>query len=369
MSHFTSRVRIAFVSVGIGFLAACGDSKPSFDISTETVGAGSITPAVTQVKQGDSTQLRVSPASNHQIIQVSGCGGRLEGSAFIIPSVQANCRVVAEFAPIMTLSVSSVPTSLSEHEKSTIPFVIHQPYGTPVISLSSSLADEVATVNYSPEKGVITIQVHELFQDNELELTLTVKDQSPAGALVKRHSIALKNTSALLKMQLLDAWREDFSLEAIAQESMWVLDRYFHLGQMAGHLSSSWYRQELQHLASALQDFDTSNLISLTQLDITADYRSKAVDEKALDVHLTQIKEQLLLALWPANQLQQQIQFKLPSSLLPELATDAFYLTEQARLSQFIGNPALGSHDGNGWVFSRQFHFLNTLQSAVDCMD
>ncbi|RYD14701.1 MAG: hypothetical protein EOP90_12180 [Lysobacteraceae bacterium] len=75
----------------------------AFSIDTHTVtgtaGAnGNITPASQEIEHGEVATLTVTPAANHHIDTVTGCGGTLAGNTYTTGPVTADCSVTASFA-------------------------------------------------------------------------------------------------------------------------------------------------------------------------------------------------------------------------------------------------------------------------------
>ena len=75
----------------------------TFAIDTHVVTAnaganGSITPLSQSVEHGAVAMLTVTPAANHHIDSVTGCGGSLVGNTYTTGPVTANCSVSATFA-------------------------------------------------------------------------------------------------------------------------------------------------------------------------------------------------------------------------------------------------------------------------------
>ena len=75
----------------------------TFAIDTHTVTAtaganGSISPPSQSVDHGATASLTVTPAANHHIDTVTGCGGNLVGNTYTTAPVTADCSVSATFA-------------------------------------------------------------------------------------------------------------------------------------------------------------------------------------------------------------------------------------------------------------------------------
>ncbi len=75
----------------------------TFSIDTHTVTAtaganGSITPPSQEIEHGEVATLTVTPAANHHIDTVTGCGGTLAGNTYTTGPVTADCSVTASFA-------------------------------------------------------------------------------------------------------------------------------------------------------------------------------------------------------------------------------------------------------------------------------
>lgn len=89
----------------------------SFSLNQYTVtpvvagGNGSISPNIPQtVQHGGSVFFTLTPNSSYQIGSVTGCGGNLSGSNYLIANLQDNCTVTASFA-LVTYEITAAATS------------------------------------------------------------------------------------------------------------------------------------------------------------------------------------------------------------------------------------------------------------------
>ena len=69
-----------------------------FTVTASATGNGTLTPPSQQVDWNAIASLTVTPAANHHVVSVSGCGGSLSGSTFTTAPVTADCAVQATFA-------------------------------------------------------------------------------------------------------------------------------------------------------------------------------------------------------------------------------------------------------------------------------
>jgi uncharacterized membrane protein HdeD (DUF308 family) len=79
----------------------------TYTVSTQVVGAGSISPTSTTVAHGDTASFIVTPETGHLVQSVTGCDGALVGSTFTTGPVTSACTVTATFIP-KTYTVSTV---------------------------------------------------------------------------------------------------------------------------------------------------------------------------------------------------------------------------------------------------------------------
>lgn len=82
-----------------------GGSKPSssvaaveYKITTQTNTGGSISPASTEMKSGETKNLVISPDPDFFIQNVSGCNGQLNQNSYSLANITADCVVNVEFA-------------------------------------------------------------------------------------------------------------------------------------------------------------------------------------------------------------------------------------------------------------------------------
>lgn len=95
--------------------SACTVSA-AFDLQrfTVTAGAGTggtITPEQAALAFGEALSLTVAADSGFRIVEVSGCGGSLDGNTFIINGISADCAVDASFSPV-TYTISGSTSGL-----------------------------------------------------------------------------------------------------------------------------------------------------------------------------------------------------------------------------------------------------------------
>ena len=83
-------------------------APPITHIVTPTAGSGgSIAPNTPQtVNDGNTTSFTVTPDAQHQIADVSGCGGQLSGTTYTTGAISADCTVSATFDLIVTHTVT-----------------------------------------------------------------------------------------------------------------------------------------------------------------------------------------------------------------------------------------------------------------------
>ncbi|WP_167354830.1 InlB B-repeat-containing protein [Pseudoalteromonas luteoviolacea] len=111
MNNHIKRISLPLVT-GV-FLSACGGGggdeasansasepvsvKASYTVIASINGQGQILPTVNTVQQGDSVRLNITASLGHELTDISGCGGSLDGSVYVIPSVTEDCEVTGEF--------------------------------------------------------------------------------------------------------------------------------------------------------------------------------------------------------------------------------------------------------------------------------
>jgi hypothetical protein len=83
----------------------------SFIVTPVVVGNGSISPSEPQqVPPGGNTFFTLTPAANHVIQSVTGCGGSLVGNTYLISNLQGSCTVTATFERV-SYTVTAAPTT------------------------------------------------------------------------------------------------------------------------------------------------------------------------------------------------------------------------------------------------------------------
>lgn len=83
----------------------------SFIVTPVVVGNGSISPSTPQqVPPGGNTFFTLTPAANHVIQGVTGCGGTLVGTTYLISNLQGSCTVTATFERV-SYAVTAAPTT------------------------------------------------------------------------------------------------------------------------------------------------------------------------------------------------------------------------------------------------------------------
>jgi len=104
------------------FLIGCGGSSGTKDtkqktivysINTDISDGGSISPTQMTVQSQTSATFTLTPDTDYQIGQVSGCSGTVQNNEFIIEKISANCLVQANFIP-KQIQTFTINTSISE---------------------------------------------------------------------------------------------------------------------------------------------------------------------------------------------------------------------------------------------------------------
>lgn len=134
-ASFTVTPTVGYTAAGNGGSAACGTvtntggnvwtagpitgacavnftfSQNQYTVTPVVVGNGSVSPNSPQtVAHGVNTFFILTPAANHRIASVTGCGGTLVGNSYQIANLQASCSFTATFE-LMTYSFGAAATS------------------------------------------------------------------------------------------------------------------------------------------------------------------------------------------------------------------------------------------------------------------
>ncbi|MCH8538590.1 MAG: hypothetical protein LAT66_12570 [Alkalimonas sp.] len=365
-----------FFSIGfaISLLVGCGSSDPEFDITVSSTGSGTVSPTTQQVKQGRNTQFTVTPAAGHQVIRVTGCGGQLTGTSYAISSVQGNCQVNAEFAPIMSVSVSNVPDVMDEQSSGTISLDISNPYGMVRLDVNALDGAEWVTIESSVQDKIISIEVAELFQEHSLTLSIVVGDDSPAQSVAKQVTIPLRNSSAQHRLEFLQYLATKFAFENIdpdnfnpatlAADKTLVAKRLYRVAQMGGFMSSSAYEALTQQTRIAMFDTNVDVLLNIEFIAkaLERDYNEQTVDETELAETTSMLVKDLAVLVTPYRQKVELIANHLPEQMVPDISADTYYFTTNpARMSLYVGNPKFGQQTDDGWRFNDAYSFLSFL--------
>lgn len=86
-------------------------TRNSYTITASAGSGGTITPATRVVEHGSSTTFTVTPAPDHSIASVAGCGGTLSGNTYTTGTITGACAVSASFtlnaAPQFTITAAA----------------------------------------------------------------------------------------------------------------------------------------------------------------------------------------------------------------------------------------------------------------------
>ncbi|KZN66060.1 hypothetical protein N473_10855 [Pseudoalteromonas luteoviolacea CPMOR-1] len=111
MNNHIKRISLPLVT-GV-LLSACGggggdeastnsatepvSAKASYTVNVSSNGQGQILPTTNTVQQGNSLRLNITASLGHELTDIFGCGGSLDGSVYVIPSITEDCEVTGEF--------------------------------------------------------------------------------------------------------------------------------------------------------------------------------------------------------------------------------------------------------------------------------
>ena len=97
---FTNSVLLLIAS---STLAACAgdsnDDRPSqYQIEVNSTAGGTITPdGVITVTEGNTLEFTITPSTNYEVLDVSGCGGSLVGNLYSTAAINSDCTISASF--------------------------------------------------------------------------------------------------------------------------------------------------------------------------------------------------------------------------------------------------------------------------------
>jgi len=70
---------------------------PTFTVSTDVTGPGSIQPTSAEVDEGETAEFTLTPDTGASIDEASGCDGSLDGNTYTTGPITADCTVEASF--------------------------------------------------------------------------------------------------------------------------------------------------------------------------------------------------------------------------------------------------------------------------------
>jgi|GEM_PF-2404370 hypothetical protein len=97
---YTTAVVTADCAVSAGFIR-------SYSVSTNTDNRGLMSPASARVNQGKTATFTVTANNGYSIVDVSGCGGVLDGTEFTTAAITADCTINPTFTVLSTQNVKA----------------------------------------------------------------------------------------------------------------------------------------------------------------------------------------------------------------------------------------------------------------------
>lgn len=158
----------------------------SFIVTPVVVGNGTISPNTPQqVAPGGNTFFTLNPAANHVIQSVTGCGGTLAGSTYLISNLQGSCTVTATFTRV-TYTVTTAPTAngtinlttptVPNGDPATFTVTPNQGYSTTTVTGTPACGTLVNTGGVNWTTGPITsngCEISATFSINRYQVTVT----------------------------------------------------------------------------------------------------------------------------------------------------------------------------------------------------
>ncbi len=178
-ASFTVTPTVGFTAAGNAGSAACGTvtnaggntwtagaitgacavnftfSQNQYTVTPQVVGNGTVSPSSPQtVAHGQNTFFTLTPAANHRIASVTGCGGTLIGNNYLINNLQGSCSLTATFE-LMTYSFGATATSNGSIGILNSP-VVHGSKGSFTVAPATGYSTDEASVEGTPECNGVT---------------------------------------------------------------------------------------------------------------------------------------------------------------------------------------------------------------------
>jgi hypothetical protein len=264
-----------------------------------------------------------------------------------------------------SMSVTSGINQMQENESQSITLSYLNPKGAVALSVDSYNSDIPSTsytVTADDGNKAITVTVNELTYDGTVNFVVTGTD-SNGKTDSESISFPVSNPSALPKLEALDSIKSALPniLSAVQERS--VLNALTELSRLTGDISEQEASTRISSVDSTF-DIDKKSTIQtyVTNANWHEAYNNGDMDENTIDDAVSYLTDELNAYLTGINELLSMSQNDLTTAYLPDLPIGNFYISDDGVVSQFWGNPSMGSVNSEAvWQFNESYAFLTAL--------
>lgn len=267
--------------------------------------------------------------------------------------------------PSFSLNLASNITQLDEKESGQITLSYKNANGDVTLAIDSSASgipsgSFVVTENNSDQ--TVNVELGELTSNGTISFVITGTD-GIGKTDSETISFPANNTSALPKIEQLEAMANAMSDLLEAKQERRILSTLIELGVMAKVIP---YAVANTRIASIEDSFDADLKSSLQNYvesgNWRSNYGSSTISETHLDESIAYINQALNDYVAEVDTVLENTQNELKDVQVSSFAFDGFHINSSGMVSQFWGNPKMGSINSEGeWEFNSNYAFLTTL--------
>jgi hypothetical protein len=234
-----------------------------------------------------------------------------------------------------------------------------------VVAQSSGINEGAYTISTDAGSGTVLVSVNEILNDGKLALTIVAQDGVSASRKVSLQAIV--NTSAIAKIGQFSAYKKSADeIKQLTAEQR-LFNAWLDLSYFSGVISNTEKSSMKSQFSSTIQHQNFALLEALLKDEqLINQYRLNALDELAIDRHLIQIADAISNYTFAANNYLNSVFERYGAGVFPSLSFGKYYFAKDfSKISQFIGNPQLGSYSDDVWSFKQDYAFLAELTSST----
>ncbi len=271
----------------------------------------------------------------------------------------------SQVPPPFSMSISSSIEQMNENETANITLAYSNVQGNVTLSIdtdSSDIPTDTYTVTTNDTDKMVTVNLADLNYDGKVAFVITGTDGTGKTDL-ETISIEVSNPSVLPKLEMIESYQAGLAGILNADQERRILTSLLDLGVLTDTINQDVAGARIASVDTVL-DNDLKVILETT-VGIgkwRENYAAGNVYEDGIDSDILAANQQIRDYLTPMSNLVSTTQNELGESIVASLAVDTAYLNDNSIISQYWGNPKMGSINNDGeWQFSEQYSFLTAL--------